>query len=80
MITGGIQLQGNKIRINVHLIHTLTLEQLWSQVYDRELSESNLFEVEDEVVKMIINQVETIFGTGKKLSQRYLQLRLPEPA
>ena len=55
ILEGGIQRAGNQVRINVQLIDAATDEHLWAQIYDRELSAENLFEIQTEVSQAIAN-------------------------
>ncbi|MBT8135431.1 MAG: adenylate/guanylate cyclase domain-containing protein [Gammaproteobacteria bacterium] len=51
LVSGSVRRSGNKIRVNVALVHTHDQTQLWSQRYDRELSD--IFELQDEITESI---------------------------
>jgi TolB-like protein len=53
ILEGGVQHAGDRIRINAQLIDARTDEHLWAQTYDRELSATNIFEVQTEIARAI---------------------------
>jgi TolB-like protein len=69
-ITGDIQSQKDRIRVNVQLINTETSEQIWSRMYEFRLTASNVFDIEDNIVGEIIAMLEDHFGLFvKKVTQ-----------
>jgi TolB-like protein len=65
LFTGDVQMQNNRVRINIQMINALTYEQMWSQLYERKLTATNMFDIQDEIVKLAIVQVEH-FRSPKK--------------
>ena len=53
VMEGSVQRAGNRVRINVQLIDAETDEHLWAEIYDRELTTSNLFEIQSEIAQHI---------------------------
>ena len=53
IMEGSVRQSGNQVRINVQLIKAATDDHLWSEIYDRELTSSNLFEIQTEIAKEI---------------------------
>ncbi len=49
VMEGSVQRAGKRVRINVQLIDADTDEHLWAEVYDRELTASNIFEIQSEM-------------------------------
>lgn len=49
ILEGGVQRAGNQVRINVQLIDAATDDHLWSRIYDRELTASNIFAIQTEI-------------------------------
>jgi TolB-like protein/Tfp pilus assembly protein PilF len=49
VLEGGIQRAGDVVRVNVQLIDADTDEHLWAEIYDRELTASNLFAIQNEI-------------------------------
>jgi len=58
ILEGGVQRAGDKVRINVQLIDAATDEHLWANVYDRQLSTENIFEIQTEIARAIANALE----------------------
>ena len=70
IITGNIQLTKDRIRINVQMIEWSTSHQLWSYMYEQSFSEANVFELQDEVAKLIISDLNSFCNlkSSKKLN------------
>jgi TolB-like protein/Flp pilus assembly protein TadD len=49
LLEGTVQRVGNNVRINVQLIDAETDEHLWASIYDRLVTDENLFTVQSEV-------------------------------
>ena len=49
VLEGGIQAHGNRVRINAQLIDAPADEHIWADSYDRELTATNLFEIQGGV-------------------------------
>lgn len=53
VLEGGVQRSGNRIRINAQLIRADRDEHLWAETYDRELTASNVFEIQSDIARAI---------------------------
>ncbi|NND45128.1 MAG: hypothetical protein HKN58_07375 [Xanthomonadales bacterium] len=53
IMEGAVQRAGNRVRINVQLIDAESDEHLWAEIYDRELSTENLFDIQSEIAQNI---------------------------
>ena len=53
VMEGSVQRAGDRVRINVQLIDAYTDEHLWAESYDRELTTSNLFDIQSEIALAI---------------------------
>jgi len=53
VMEGSVQRAGDRVRINVQLIDAYTDEHLWAEIYDRELTTNNLFDIQTEIAKAI---------------------------
>jgi TolB-like protein/Tfp pilus assembly protein PilF len=49
LLEGTVQRIGDNVRINVQLIDAETDEHLWARIYDRQLTDDNLFAVQSDV-------------------------------
>jgi TolB-like protein/Tfp pilus assembly protein PilF len=59
LLEGTVQHVGTTVRINVQLIDAETDEHLWARIYDRELTEENLFAVQSDVSGEIASELHT---------------------
>ncbi|MBT8072053.1 MAG: hypothetical protein HKP21_08470 [Xanthomonadales bacterium] len=53
IMEGSVQRSGDRVRINVQLIDAGTDEHMWAEIYDRELTTGNLFDIQTEIAKAI---------------------------
>jgi len=53
VMEGSVQRAGERIRINVQLIDAATDEHLWAEIYDRELTVANIFDIQSEIATAI---------------------------
>ena len=58
IMEGAVQRAGNRVRINVQLIDATSDEHLWAEVYDRELTTENLFDIQSEIARSIAMALE----------------------
>lgn len=75
LLEGGVQRSGNRVRINVQLIEAATDEHLWAEVYDRELTADNLFDIQSDITRSIANALQAVL-TGEE--QQTLQQKSTE--
>jgi len=61
ILEGGVQSAGNRIRINAQLIDAKTDEHLWAETYDRELTTTSIFDVQDDIARAITEALKTTF-------------------
>jgi TolB-like protein len=73
IVTGTIQSQGNRFRIHIQMIHAHTNQQLWSCMYEVKLTSQNIFEIQDEVVKSIISDLDE---SQKQVDKRVQKITL----
>jgi TolB-like protein len=65
LLEGGVQRSGDRVRINVQLIEAATDEHLWAEVYDRELTADNLFDIQSDITAAIANALQAVL-TGEE--------------
>ena len=56
VLQGVVRQSGNKVRISANLINAITGEQLWSEVYDREMKD--IFDIQSSVSLQIANALQ----------------------
>lgn len=59
ILEGGVQRVGDQIRINVQLIDVGTDAHLWAQQYDRQLTPTNIFEIQREIARSITTALDS---------------------
>lgn len=59
VLEGGVQMAGDRIRINAQLIDARTDEHLWAETYDRELTAANIFDVQTDIARSIAAAMKT---------------------
>ncbi len=64
VVEGSVQKSGPRVRISVLLIDAKTGHQIWSDRYDRELSD--LFTVQDEITEKIVARLEPEIGIAER--------------
>lgn len=66
----------DRIRITAQLIDLQAERQIWGETFDRELTTRNLFEVEDEIIRSVVEAVASpysgaVTSTVRKASKRH---------
>ncbi len=64
VLEGSVRKADNRIRITAKLIDALVDDHIWASKFDRELDD--IFSVQDEVVKQIVNELKINIGTEEK--------------
>ena len=60
LLEGGIQVFANQLRVNVQLIDARTDEHLWAETFDRELTTENLFAIQSEISREIVDALQIV--------------------
>jgi len=58
ILEGGVQRSGDRVRINVQLIDARTDGPLWAETYDRKLTATNVFEIQNDIAAAIANELQ----------------------
>ncbi len=53
VVEGGVQKAGDRVRLNIQLIDARTGVQYWAERYDRQLTASNIFDIQSELARKI---------------------------
>ena len=53
IVEGGVQLSGDRLRLNVQVIDVTSDEHRWAETYDRKFTEENVFELQSELAERI---------------------------
>ncbi|MGH8125132.1 MAG: tetratricopeptide repeat protein [Rhodanobacteraceae bacterium] len=62
VLEGSVQKAGDEVRVTVQLVDTRSGYQLWSENYDRKLT--NIFAIEDEISNAVANKLRVQWGGG----------------
>ena len=75
IMEGAVQRAGNRVRINVQLIDGQSDEHIWAEIYDRELTAGNVFEIQSEITHAIANALKSVLTLDDQaqLAQRPTQ-------
>lgn len=57
ILEGGVQKVGDRVRINAQLIDVATDRHLWAETFDRDLTAENVFELQSEIARRIVDAV-----------------------
>jgi TolB-like protein/cytochrome c-type biogenesis protein CcmH/NrfG len=68
LLEGGVQRAGNRVRINVQLIEAETDKHLWAEIFDRELTTDNLFDIQSEITRSISDALQAVLTGEEQLS------------
>jgi TolB-like protein len=63
VLEGSVRKQGERVRITAQLIHARSDAHLWSDTYDRELTD--IFLVQEEIAQAITTALEGVLGTRR---------------
>jgi len=66
IMEGAVQRVGNRVRINAQLIDAATDEHLWAETYDRELTASNVFDIQTEIALAIAEALQAALSPAEE--------------
>ena len=59
VLEGGVQRLGDRVRVNAQLIDARNDEHIWADTFDRELSVTNVFEIQSEIASQVARVLQT---------------------
>ena len=68
VLEGSVRRSGNRVRVTVQLIQAVDGTQLWSQCFDRELTD--VFEIQDEIAQAIAEQLKVKLGDSSATARQ----------
>ncbi len=66
VLEGSVRKQGDRVRITAQLIHATTDAHLWSETYDRDLSD--IFKVQEEIAQAISDELVGLLPVAPRIS------------
>lgn len=73
VVGGTIQRLGTRLRLTASLISTNTSANLWSQRFDRTLTDENLFEIQDEIAENVSSKLAQPYGEFHRAESEKLE-------
>ena len=58
ILEGGVQRVGDRLRINANLINVDTDQHIWADSFDRELTTSDIFDIQSEIASAIAHELQ----------------------
>jgi adenylate cyclase len=68
ILEGSVRKAGDTVRVSAQLIDASTDQHEWSETFDRPLSTANLFAIQDEIAKSIVNHLTATMGSAADLT------------
>ena len=62
VVEGSVRRDLETIRVTAQLLDTTTGAHLWAETYDRDLSASNIFAVQDEITEQVVGTIADTYG------------------
>ena len=62
VVMGEANVVKKNLRLYLHLIKTNSNQQVWAQMYDKKIVNNNSFEIQDEVVNLVLRQLRDFFN------------------
>jgi adenylate cyclase len=62
VVEGSVRRTGTRLRVTVQLLDAEDGTHLWADTYDRELSASDIFAVQDEITEQVVSTIASNFG------------------
>lgn len=78
VIKGSVRREVNSIRVVAQLVEINSGIQVWGNSYDRELTASNIFEVQDDITVRVIGTITDAHGIISRMKRNKLTRRLTE--
>jgi adenylate cyclase len=69
ILEGSVRKAGDTVRITAQLIDASTDQHEWSQTFDRPLSTANLFAIQDEIAKTIVDHLAAMIGSTANVAE-----------
>jgi len=69
ILEGSVRKAGDTVRISAQLIDASTDQHEWSQSFDRPLSTANLFAIQDEIAKSIVDHLAATMASAADLAR-----------
>ena len=68
LVNGTVQTAGDRIQINVQLVDAVSEQNIWGDVFSVDLSARNVFEIQGDICRAIVEALKTELSPGMKLN------------
>jgi TolB-like protein/class 3 adenylate cyclase len=75
LVEGGVRKSGSRVRVTATLLDTTTGETIWGETYERELTPSNVFEVQDDITESTVGVIADVHGMIRRVQLEALANR-----
>jgi len=75
VLDGTVRKQGNSVRIAVELINAETDKHVWSDSYDRNLSD--VFQVQEDIARSVVVAMGNVLGIEGAIAEHEVKVRVP---
>ena len=70
ILDGSVRKSGNQLRISVQLIEAATDSHLWSETYERELTATNVFNIQTQIANSIASELNAVLVDDDEPDER----------
>ncbi len=67
VLEGGVQREGDRVKVNVHLVDTRRGESIWAESFERDIALDQLFDVQSEITRRIAAELRARLGAEERL-------------
>jgi TolB-like protein/tetratricopeptide (TPR) repeat protein len=67
ILEGSVRKAGNTVRVTTQLIDASTDKHLWSQTFDRPLTTTSLFGIQDEIADTVVDHLDATIGSKRDI-------------
>ncbi len=78
VIRGSVRREVNTIRVVAQLMEISSGSQVWGNTYDRDLTASNIFEVQDDITVRVVGTITDAHGIISRMNRNKLDRRLTD--
>lgn len=69
LVVGGVRMSADTVRVTAELVEVATAKKVWSNAYDRDLTMSQLFAVQDDIAQSIVATIADEYGVISQLTR-----------
>ena len=78
VLEGSVQRAGDRVRVTAQLLDARTGAHLWAETYDRALTASSLFSVQDDITERVVGALGSAYGPISRVTFEQSKGKAPE--